>query len=191
MIPIFWTIVILGWWHTDNIYCLASSRVLLRGGFFTLGKKRCLECLLSVKLWTEVYIEDDFCFNSFNSCGAKSLISNEVKTSTSSLKDLYILKKAYLQLKEAYHSSRMVHKLLVASTNQNHFTDIIERSSNGSAAVWNIIRQCCLDISINDGNNISDALQAIATKFNDFFATSVADAVSSIPYVLTEGNTSW
>lgn len=116
----------------------------------------------------------------------KKWVSNEVKNSSSNLKDLFNLKCKYPQFKAIYLKAKASHKRLVENTKSNYYYSKINNSSNRNKTVWNVINelrgkqtiQKAITLNISNAT-VNDSL-TIANTFNEYFINAPNEAIKSI-----------
>lgn len=124
----------------------------------------------------------------------KPWINDDIKKSSIQVHDLFILQKAYPQLKDRYLETRNRHKSLLNNARISYNESLIRNSENSTAAMWRLVRQSVgsntnfRNISINEDDLIIYDPQIIADRFNHFFVDSVSDLTSHLSVSKAKSN---
>lgn len=117
----------------------------------------------------------------------KRWVSNEVRVSSTNLRDLYKLKNSYSDLTPYYIVAKAKHTALVKETKKEYYQNKIKNSDNPGKAAWSVIaemsnkqknfKNICIK---NNGETIEDPV-IIASNFNNFFINAPIDVIKQIP----------
>lgn len=174
---------------------------------YNKNNKKLFEQLLKNETWKEVYDAEDINnkyeafigtllshFNrafpikkKFERSTEKTWVSDEIKFSSTQLKDLHKLQRHYPNLQPIYKERKREHKILVENNRKKHYEKIIQNSANKSKSSWAIINKLRnknnttlsnLEI-LHNGETIQSPVQ-IANIFNEFFINAPKSVIQNI-----------
>lgn len=117
----------------------------------------------------------------------KKWVNDTVRSSSTYLKDLFILKNIYPDLTSAYTEAKRKHSNLINKTKKEYYQSKIDNSNNPARAAWNTISEVSNktkkhdNLIIKKDKHIIQNPKMIASLFNDFFINTPADIVNQIP----------
>ena len=122
---------------------------------------------------------------------SRKWVTDEVRRSSSSLKDLFALQSRFPVLRPVYRERRQIHLDLLTKTKRAHYQRTIIDSVNPSRASWQLISSLSgrnesprnIEVGV-DGVLTTNPLE-VADSFNDFFIQSAAEIVGAVPQVST------
>lgn len=177
---------------------------------FNKKNKQLFENLLKNETWEEIYDVDDInekyekflliLLAHFNrsfpltkvslKTNKKTWISDEVKLSSTRLKDLCNLQKHYPNLQPYYKKRKSEHKKLVENAKKSHFNNIIQNSCNKNKSSWSIINKLknkndstISNLEILHNSELIKSPSMIANIFNNFFIEAPKSVVQNISQV--------
>lgn len=113
-------------------------------------------------------------------------VTDEVKISSSKLKDLFLLKNTYPILKRVYNVAKKQHEALLKSTKRAYYQNKIFNASNPAKMAWTVVsdRTRSLknrnNITLVHENKIIEDPRLIANSFNDFFIKTPQQIIKDI-----------
>lgn len=120
-------------------------------------------------------------------------INDQIRRSSTNLKDLYILQKSYPILQNKYKINKDRHNKLITSTKFNFINTKIALSENKNKTTWSIINNLQNknnsnsnsygNLTIEIDNKIIDSPSVIANIFNEYFQKIPTIACQNIPNV--------
>lgn len=118
----------------------------------------------------------------------KKWINDEVKSSSASLKDLFVLSKIYPELRQLYKQAKREHRRLVGSTKRAFYQQKIDRAANPSRCAWTIINELAnrnkkhknISLMVNNSSDCIENPSAVAEIFNSFFRDAPLNTISQI-----------
>lgn len=124
----------------------------------------------------------------------KNWVTEEIKSSSSKLKQLFANKKKNPNLSDAYKVSKKAHFSLIRETKKNFFQNRIMNSNNLSKSAWKIINEVTKkkdnnqnkNITINSNNKIEKDPQKLANLFNAFFINIPKKITNNLPPAQSE-----
>lgn len=144
------------------------------------------------KFYSTFVYHFDICFPeillTFRESGSKNKewLSQEVKTSSKNLRNLFQLQLKYPALKDYYLSEKKKHSVLVTKTKQHYYGKKIAFSENKSKAAWSIISALTNrhkehpNISIEVDGAVIGEPRDVAEHFNNFFISEPLSIASRI-----------
>lgn len=119
----------------------------------------------------------------------KSWVTDEIRTSSKHLKEIYSLKRNFSEsgdLSELYRVKKLEHTKLVNLTKKNFYQNKINDSDNMNKAAWSVMKEitgkvrCSENVEIVDNNGLHTDPNNIANLFNIFFKNAPVAIANNI-----------
>lgn len=119
----------------------------------------------------------------------KKWVNNEVRKSSSYLKDLFFLKNTYPELASLYKEARRKHANLIKKIKREYYQRRIANSDNPSRTAWSMVSELSgknrgsrnANISLSSNGVLVEDPRAVANLFNKFFVNAPVELMSGIP----------
>ena len=116
----------------------------------------------------------------------KNWVNDSVKASSLKLKDLFVLKNTYPDLKSTYKIEKKKHNILINSTKKLYYQNKINNSDNPTRSAWKIVaelsnrKKYSKTISIMNNGDLIENQKEVAAAFNTFFINAPINILKQI-----------
>lgn len=123
-----------------------------------------------------------------NKSSDKKWVNEEVRASSTKLKNIFILKKICPNITEAYNIAKKNHSRLIKDTKKCYYQNKIIHSDNPARSAWKVVAELSnknksfnnIIINNNDGV-IHEHPQIVASLFNEFFIETPKNIIEQTP----------
>lgn len=125
----------------------------------------------------------------FGRPASKRWVTDEVRNSSIYLKDLFVLRTNYPQLREVYKAAVKKHRELISTARRRYYRDKIARSDNPSRMTWSVVSELSgrsaspRGLVIGTGTEMVRDPSLVSELFNSYFIGAPLEIVSRIPSV--------